>query len=417
MKKLLFIESNTTGTGMLALIKARELGFTPVLLTNNPGRYIGLGETKCIVLECDTNNLNCIRTIIDSEFEVGEIKAITTTSEFYIEVVAILAKELGLIGNPIDTVKKCRNKAEMRLLLKGIENIYEPWFYIIDSLEKLELAKDNIKFPCVVKPVDDSGSNNVLKCYSYEEVKRHTEKILSNKYNVRSQKNAQNILVEEYVSGQEYSVEIFTYNGKCKIVGVTQKIVDGAPYFIECGHIFPAPVSDDIRSVIERGVTKIIEKVNWQNGPCHLEIKIKGEKIFLVEFNGRLAGGMIPELIKYATGIDLLKEQLKVVTRMRPKLDQNPTLYAGIRFIIPLRDGKITSIFGVNDIENTVGIKEVKLRTIVGESIRKVENAYGRIGHIIGAAENINKLNYILDKSMDALHIEIEECEDYEDFN
>ncbi|MGR6009569.1 ATP-grasp domain-containing protein [Bacillus cereus] len=279
------------------------------------------------------------------------------------------------------------------------------------------MAKDNIKFPCVVKPVDDSGSNNVLKCYSYEEVKRHTEKILSNKYNVRSQKNAQNILVEEYVSGQEYSVEIFTYNGKCKIVGVTQKIVDGAPYFIECGHIFPAPVSDDIRSVIERGVTKIIEKVNWQNGPCHLEIKIKGEKIFLVEFNGRLAGGMIPELIKYATGIDLLKEQLKVVTRMRPKLDQNPTLYAGIRFIIPLRDGKITSIFGVNDIENTVGIKEVKLRTIVGESIRKVENAYGRIGHIIGAAENINKLNYILDKSMDALHIEIEECEDYEDFN
>ncbi|MDC2865513.1 ATP-grasp domain-containing protein [Bacillus sp. BP-3] len=410
MKKLLFIESNTTGTGMLALIKARELGFTPVLFTSSPKRYIGLEETQCIILECDTNNLDCIRAIIRSQFEADEIKGITTTSEFYIETVAVLAKELGLVGNPIDTVKKCRNKAEMRLLLKDMCNIYPLWFYTIGSPERLEEIKDNIRFPCIVKPVDDSGSNNVLKCYSYEEVRNQTEKILNNMYNVRSQKNIQNVLVEEYVPGQEYSVEVFAHNGKFHIVGVTQKIVGYEPYFIEGGHTFPAQVSDDIRLVIERGVTAIIEKINWQNGPCHLEIKVREEKVFLVEFNGRLAGGMIPELIRYATGVDLLKEQLKVVTGIAPEVYQNPFLYAGIRFIIPPRDGIIKSIVGIEEIENTLGIKEVKFRAILGESVQKVQNAYGRIGHIIGISPNVDELNFLLDKCMNALKIEVEGC-------
>ncbi|MEK8104318.1 hypothetical protein NKG94_02625 [Micromonospora sp. M12] len=54
-RHLLFIESNTTGTGMLAMRSAQDLGLLPVLLTNDPTRYAGLAETGCRVLTCDTN--------------------------------------------------------------------------------------------------------------------------------------------------------------------------------------------------------------------------------------------------------------------------------------------------------------------------------------------------------------------------
>ena len=38
-KALVFVESNTSGTGALFVRVAREMGFRPVLVSANPGRY------------------------------------------------------------------------------------------------------------------------------------------------------------------------------------------------------------------------------------------------------------------------------------------------------------------------------------------------------------------------------------------
>lgn len=61
---MLFVESNTTGTGMIALSRARELGLTPVLLTAGPQRYAGLAETGAEVVVCDTGSLTELRAVI-----------------------------------------------------------------------------------------------------------------------------------------------------------------------------------------------------------------------------------------------------------------------------------------------------------------------------------------------------------------
>lgn len=410
MKKLLFIEANTTGTGMLAISKAKEIGFSPVFITNNPKRYIGLEEMECTVLECDTNNIDVVREMIRSQFEAFEVSGVTTTSEFYIETVAVIAKDLGLIGNSLDTVKNCRDKARMRSLLQNVPHVYSPWFHSIAAVNDLEGIRDCIVFPCVVKPVDDSGSNNVLKCYSYEEVQLQVERILSKTHNVRLQRNIKNVLIEEYIEGQEYSVEVFSYNGKSHVFGITQKCVGQEPYFVEEGHIFPAVIPKDLQLIVEKGITSILNKVNWQNGPCHLEIKIKEDNVFLVEFNGRLAGGMIPELIRYATQVDLLKEQLKTVTGTAPNLDKVSSLYAGIRFIVPTNEGEITSVLGFEQIKDMLGIKEVKCRTVIGETVQKAQNAYGRIGHVIGVSENSVELQSLLEKCINSLNIEVKGC-------
>ena len=49
-------------------------------------------------------------------------------------------------------------------------------------------------------------------------------------------------LIEEYATGQEYSVEHISYEGKHYFLALTHKYTTGAPHFIETGHLEPAPV-------------------------------------------------------------------------------------------------------------------------------------------------------------------------------
>lgn len=290
-RKLLFIESNTTGTGMLALDKTKELGYDPVLLTNKPSRYEGLSDQSCEIVICDTNDTEKLADTIQLRFTLEDIAGITTTSEYYIYTVALLAKRFGWRGNSPDTVKTCRSKAAVRALLRDTPELYQPWFFTVDNVQKLEEIKQQIRFPCIVKPVDDSGSNQVVKCLSYEELYQRVTDILAVKENVRRQPTAGVALIEEYVEGPEYSVEVFSYEGRHSIIGITDKSIGGEPYFIETGHIFPSLSTDQIKTIVETGVLSLLEKLDWRFGPCHLEIKIVNQKVFLVECNGRLAGG------------------------------------------------------------------------------------------------------------------------------
>src|SRR5690242_19838528 len=109
--RLMFVESNTTGTGMLALSKARTLGFSPLFLTNRPQRYRGLEQTGCPVLVCETNSIETLKKTIETHVEPNTICGVTTTSEFYLETVAQLAEAYTLAGNSPLAVATCRNKA------------------------------------------------------------------------------------------------------------------------------------------------------------------------------------------------------------------------------------------------------------------------------------------------------------------
>ncbi|HET8643065.1 MAG TPA: pyridoxal-phosphate dependent enzyme, partial [Pseudonocardiaceae bacterium] len=111
--QLVFLESNTTGTGMLALRTAARLGVQPVLLTGRPGRYAGLDETPCRIIECDTNDPATVAHVIAKEL-AGQLAGITTTSEYYLEPAAELAAANGLLGNPAEAIANCRNKARTR---------------------------------------------------------------------------------------------------------------------------------------------------------------------------------------------------------------------------------------------------------------------------------------------------------------
>lgn len=395
-RKLLFVESNTTGTGMVALRLARELDFAPVLLTSDPTRYTGLDDTGADVIVCDTNSLSALRATVQEHFRALEIAGITTTSDFYVPTVAELATWLGAPGNPAEAMRTCRDKAKLRETLAR-EGVRQPRFVVVRDAAAGATAAAEVGLPCVVKPVDDSGSTNVLLCTSAQEASAHVAHILSRTVNARGLPTAGEVLVEELADGPEYSVEMFSVQGRHACVGVTAKSVTGAPCFVEHQHLFPASVTPEVAEELTRTVRAALSAAGVRSGPTHTEVRLVADGPVIIEVNPRLAGGMIPEMIRLATGTDLLEQQVRAATGREPLLEPEFARQGGIRFLIADRTGRIAAVEGLDRAAAVAGVDRVTMTVRPGAEVRPAQDAYGRLGYIIATSERPDDIEKVLD--------------------
>jgi S-sulfo-L-cysteine synthase (3-phospho-L-serine-dependent) len=379
---LLFVESNTTGSGMAALDVARELGTRPVLLTSRPARYQGLGETSAEVVECDTGSLPALRELVQQRFRREDLAGVTTTSEFYVATVAELTGWLGLPGNPADAVATCRDKAALRSRLAEA-GVRQPRFAAVRSTSEAVAAVAAVGLPCVVKPADDSGSNNVLLCTTTEQALAQVEVVLGVTENVRGQAMSGVALVEQYLDGPEYSVEAFSWDGGIRWAGVTAKTLGPPPHFVENRHLFPAPVPPERRDAVVDTVTAALTAAGIRAGATHTELRLTAAGPAVLEINPRPAGGMIPEVVRLATGLDLLRLQLDASVGRAPDVTSDDRGTTGIQFITAGCEGVLTAVDGVPAALAVPGVVRVVVTARPGQRVRPPRNAYDRLGYVI----------------------------------
>jgi cysteine synthase A len=226
--RLVFVEANTTGTGMIALYLAARLGYEPVFFTSQPDRYRGLPETGAAVVLCDTNDLAPLRTAVVASGDPTTIAGVATTSEYYQVIVAELAAYLGLPGELADAVATCRDKGRMRAALHDA-GVGQPRFRVVGDPAAGRDALAELGGSVVVKPVDESGSSRVRRCDTDHEVERQVAEITAVTSNARSQPAARRALVEDYIDAPEYSVEMFGADGEQVLLGIVEKWVTQGP--------------------------------------------------------------------------------------------------------------------------------------------------------------------------------------------
>jgi cysteine synthase A len=412
--RLIFVESDTSGTGMPALTTAARLGLEPVLLTSGPQRYTGLADTGAEVVECDTNSFEAL-VDVTSRWR-REIVGVTTTSEFYLLAVAELARYLGLPGNPPAAVRLCRNKAGMRGALAAAE-IGQPRFVVVRDHRRLAPTLGEIGLPCVVKPVDESGSQDVRLCRSEPQVRSHLREILATRVNARDQPSAHVALVEEYLEGPEYSVEMFSTAGVARCVGITAKSVTGDPYFVEAGHHYPAGLDPDTSRLLITTTRRALSAVGIREGPTHTEVKLLTDRAAIVEINARLAGGRIPELIKLVDRIDLLEQQIRAAAGRPVDLTRMPggDKVGGIRFLTVDTPGTVLDVAGVDQARAVPGVRRVSVPLRPGVQVSPPRSGEDRVGHVIAGGPDQRSVDASLNRATNLIRIALVPDEDAAD--
>jgi len=96
---IVFIESNTSGTGKQFVSAARSLGLQPVLFAEDPSRYsYAQQEAVQIVQHSCVDNLDGLERSIARLAGERKLTGIYSSSEYFIETAAQLAQHFGLPG-------------------------------------------------------------------------------------------------------------------------------------------------------------------------------------------------------------------------------------------------------------------------------------------------------------------------------
>ena len=248
--------------------------------------------------------------ILEKCREIGIDGICSIASEVALITCNYVANKMGLTANSMESTYKSTNKHLMR---KAFEEHGDPSPKSILVTPETDMSQIDIPYPAIVKPTDRSGSRGVHKIESPEELPEALSEAFEQSFE-------QKAVVEEFVEGQEYSVEYISYEGKHTLLAVTFKYTTGAPRVSETGHYQPASVSDEVKEKIRQVVDHAFDSLEIKYGAGNAEIKIDDEgNIRLIEVGQRMSGDCIgTDLVKYSTGYDYVGMVIQIACGEAP---------------------------------------------------------------------------------------------------
>ena len=364
MKRLVVIGANDFQNRLI--LKAKELGYETHAFAWEEGAVgkdnadhfypISIIEKEEILAKCREIQPAGICSI------ASDLAAIT---------VNYAAEGLGLPCNPTKYTEIQTNKYKMREALSAA-GIDCPKFVLTGESMDKELLKD-FSFPVIVKPTDRSGSRCIMKLESADGL----EEAVKNACAVSFEKKA---IVEEFIEGDEYSMETITQDGIHHYLATTKKFTTGAPHFIETGHRQPSDLPQDILEKAKTIVFKALDALHVENSAGHSEFKVDASgNIRIIEIGARMGGDCIgSDLVYLSTGNDFVKMVIDVATGNKIAMQESTDGAAQIRFIFDKDD-----IAKMEQYQKTMPEKIVRISDIEYENLGKTVDSSTRLGYYI----------------------------------
>ena len=244
-----------------------------------------------------------------------------------------------------------------------------------------------LHFPVIVKPRDNSGSRGVKLCRNQEELIASMEEALDNS-------KLDTVLVEEFIEGQEYSIEALHYDGKSEVIQFTEKKTTEFPYNVELGHIQPANISEENKQKIREIVSKIGSALHFENCPSHTELKINDRGIFVIETSPRLGGDYITStLTPLSTGVNLEDELLHIALGEEIHPQPKQVQYAGVRFFAFEEGAIIKHAPDVDIVKSWPHVVDFSFTLKEGDKVNRITSSLNRYGQLIIQEDNKESLD------------------------
>ena len=319
--------------------------------------------------------------------EIGIDGICTIASDLAAITVNYVASEMGLVGNSMECTHISTNKHAMREVFE-VNGDPSPKSFQVTCTG--DLAGKEYRYPVIVKPVDRSGSRGITKLDAPDGLEDAIERAKEQGF----QKCA---LVEEFVTGQEYSVECISVCGQHHFLALTKKYTTGAPGFIETAHVQPALVEEALLEKIKAVTFHALDSLKIKNGASHTELKISEDgTIKLIEIGGRMGGDFIgSDLVELSTGIDFVKAVIQIAMGESPELNITQEHVAAVRFVFSQEDLAVLKKLESEHLEYL-------LRKDVAQNCDgEVTDSSTRFGYFLFRAETYQELERYLPEKKD----------------
>ncbi|MCQ1538195.1 ATP-grasp domain-containing protein [Methanocalculus taiwanensis] len=392
-----------------AIRMARERGYRVVATDMDPDAEgfaladeFGIVSTRDVAATVEFARHSAMKHPISGVMTMASESAMT---------VAAVADALGLPGLPPVAAENATNKVKRQLLFKK-HGILSPRFAIAHDAHDACKKSEELGYPVVVKPADSAGSRGVQKV---ENSKQMEDAVVE----IRTISTITEILIEEFLTGTEHSIEGVVLNGNVIWAGLSDRNYDKKeiypPYFLEDGDTMPTSLDPDIVRAVEEAATKAVHALGITWGPVKGDILIDDTKgIRILEMAARLSGDYFCyETIPLHNGINLLEIVMDMSMgypiereKLTPKYNQGVAL----RYVWP-KPGRVCSIKGIEEARSLPGVHFVKFEPrwrdiAIGTDIQPAKSMGERVASVMASAETREKAIEIAEKAVSLIKIE-----------
>lgn len=364
------------------IIKAKEMGYYVIAADGDPNA-VGLqyADKPAVV------NITSEEDVLRVALEEGIDGVIHPCSEVSMNVMGRLNDELGLSGISREAAIRATNKHLMRDAFESFGAPSPKSFCFEEACEAWECFCSELPYDGILKPSRNSGSRGIAKIVkgiSYEEFVELFERS-------KAESRDKSVMIEQFVEGPEFSVEIIVWNGQVNVLTVTDKKTTEAPYFVELGHNQPSVYPVEIVDVIKAAAVAGVKALEVNNCACHAEIKLQDGAAYIMEIGARLGGDFIStELTHLSTGIDMVAAAINCALGIEPCLEpKEETHGVCIRYFCP-KPGKLLCVSNI-EVLNDPRVYHWEIYHKVDDKIPEVTSSLCRSGHVIVTEESAAK--------------------------
>ncbi len=227
---------------------------------------------------------------------------------------AAIAERLGLPYPSVGAIEKCRDKYFSKTL--WLQNDVDcPAFCMIRSAGDVAAFFEKNQGPCVLKPVNGSGSELVYVCDSVQACELNFRIILeelgrrvNNGLFCLGDVDGPRMIAEEYIEGEEYSCDFMLAGDRVDIIRITRKIkAAGKPFGTIRGYVLPASLPKRFSDILLPEALKRGARVlGLTRCICMADFILRDDRIVLIEMTPRPGGDCLPFLLRKASGLDML---------------------------------------------------------------------------------------------------------------
>ena len=357
--------------------KAREMGVYVIGVDDDPDAP-GMALADKAIVPGGLINEEKLLAIAKEEQVDGVIHP---CSEVAMNVMGRINDELHLCGISKEIAIRATNKHLMREAFEAY-GAPSPKSYCTDDVEEGYRLFLSIGGKAILKPSRNSGSRGIAEIeqgLSFEEFAALFERS-------RDVSRDKSVMIEQFVEGPEFSVEIIVSHDRVNVLQVTDKKTTEAPYFVELGHnqpsLFPAEIVDAVKDAAVKGV----KALQLNDCAAHAEVKVQDGKPYIMEIGARLGGDFIStELTHLSTGIDMVAAAINVALGVNPCLEPvTKPQGVAIRYFTP-KPGLVKAIEGKELLERP-DVYDAEIYVKPGDVVREVKSSLDRSGHVIVTA-------------------------------
>ncbi|HEX4833467.1 MAG TPA: ATP-grasp domain-containing protein [Trebonia sp.] len=300
--------------------------------------------------------------------------------DYAVPAAARLAERYGLPGAGFGAAQVLRDK-ELTRAVAAAAGIANPVSRPVASRADVAALWAQVGGPLILKPANRQGAIGTRVIRDRTEISEAWAECAADvaeaEYCLPERDLAPRMLAEQFISGQEFSVEMLYRAGERAFGNATAKVLYEGPRPVELGHHVPAPVPPALIATLLHETERLLAAAGFGTGMVHCEWIVSGGVPYLVECAGRLPGDFIAELISGVYEFDVLGAYAELLRGGDPRCPSEP-VQAAVSWHGRAEPGLVAAIDGADEAAAIPGVRTCRVLVAPGQVIGPLRSSWDR---------------------------------------